>query len=148
MLRSSARSQCEEGGEQHESGDHYKAAHHAHVAQGHHVYATEHAEQAAKHHSDAHGAAWGTSLFIHGLAGQMARPCFGKCDFPRGVCTRYQITLFLAGAVADSDPSPIADVVFVTFQRRLIASAKQIAAKGLKLTRWNVDGYLRVPVEL
>ena len=34
----------------HEGGNHEKAAHHAHLAQGHHVNAAEHAENAAKEH--------------------------------------------------------------------------------------------------
>src|SRR5262249_24366611 len=41
--------------EHHDDGNHEKAAHHAHVAQGHLHHATHHAAEAAKSHLEDHG---------------------------------------------------------------------------------------------
>ena len=41
--------------EQHEAGNHEKAAHHSQVAHGHQTDAAHHAGEAAKHHASEHG---------------------------------------------------------------------------------------------
>ena len=43
------------GGAHHDSGQHEKAAHHAHTAAGHAVHAREHAEEARKAHTEEYG---------------------------------------------------------------------------------------------
>ena len=43
-----------EAANHHDSEDHEKAAHHAHIAHGHTLHATHHAEEAGKHHATEH----------------------------------------------------------------------------------------------
>jgi hypothetical protein len=45
-----------EAAKHHEAGNHEKAAHHAHTAHGHTHHATHHAAEAAKSHTEHHGA--------------------------------------------------------------------------------------------
>jgi hypothetical protein len=40
--------------EHHEGGNHEKAGHHAHIAEGHLNHANHHAEEASKHHAQHH----------------------------------------------------------------------------------------------
>jgi len=41
--------------EHHDAGNHEKAAHHAHTAQGYHVEAEQQGKEAAKAHKEEHG---------------------------------------------------------------------------------------------
>jgi hypothetical protein len=61
------------------SGNHEKAAHHAHVAHGHHLHAIHYAEESAKHHA----AEYGVKIIPEGtFAGTIDKPVLVKKGKP------------------------------------------------------------------